>query len=159
MRSSTVRTFDGAEVIVPNSQFVSVQFVNWTLSDRQRRIALPVGVAYGTDPERVIEILVEVATADPDILDHPGLQALFLGFGESSLDFELRAWTGRLENWRQVQSNLAVAVNRAFREAGIAIPFPQRDLHLRSVSAEARGQAAEAGLFATSASRAVSCGS
>jgi len=143
MRSSTVRTFDGAEVIVPNSQFISVQFVNWTLSDRQRRLSLPVGVAYGTDPERVIGILVEVAAADPDILDHPGLQALFLGFGESSLDFELRAWTGRFESWRQVQSNLAVAIHRALKEAGIEIPFPQRDLHLRSVSPEARGPATE----------------
>lgn len=145
MRSSTVRTFDGAEVIVPNSQFISVQFVNWTLSDRQRRITLPVGVAYGTDPGRVIGILVEVAAADPDILDHPGLQALFLGFGDSSLDFELRAWTGRAESWRQVQSNLAVAIHGALKQAGIEIPFPQRDLHVRSVSPEARGQAAEDG--------------
>jgi len=143
MRSSTVRTFDGAEVVVPNSQFVSVEFVNWTLSDRQRRITLPVGVAYGTNPGRVIEILVEVATADPDILDRPGLQALFLGFGDSSLDFELRAWTGRAESWRQVQSNLAVAIHDALKRAGIEIPFPQRDLHLRSVSPEARGQEAE----------------
>jgi len=141
MRSSTVRTFDGAEVIIPNSQFVSVQFVNWTLSDRQRRITLPVGVAYGTDPERVIGILVEVAAANPEILDHPGLQALFLGFGQSSLDFELRAWTGRSESWLQIQSNLAVAIHRALKQAGIEIPFPQRDLHLRSVSPEARGQA------------------
>jgi len=145
MRSSTVRTFDGAEVIVPNSQFISAQFVNWTLSDRQRRITLPVGVAYGTDPERVIGILVELAAADPDILDHPPLQALFLGFGESSLDFQLRAWTGRSESWRQVQSNLAVAIHGALKQAGIEIPFPQRDLHVRSVSPEARGQTAEDG--------------
>ena len=154
MRSSTVRTFDGAEVVVPNSQFVSVQFVNWTLSDRQRRITLPVGVAYGTDPERVIQILVDVALADPDILDRPEIRALFLGFGESSLDFELRAWTGRFESWRQVQSNMAVAINRALREAGIEIPFPQRDLHVRSVSPEAREQSAGNGVQLGPASKA-----
>jgi small-conductance mechanosensitive channel len=145
MRSSTVRTFDGAEVIVPNSQFVSAQFVNWTLSDRQRRISLPVGVAYGTDPTRVIGILTEVARANDDILNHPEVQALFCGFGESSLDFELRVWTDRFDNWRQVQSDLSVAINAALREAEIEIPFPQRDLHIRTVSPEAREPSAPKG--------------
>jgi small-conductance mechanosensitive channel len=133
IRSSTLRTFDGAEVVIPNARFVSDEFVNWTLSDRNRRIEIPVGVAYGTDPERVIALLLEVANSHPEIMSNPEPTALFLRFGDSSLDFQLRAWTGRSETWREVASQLAVAINRALNEAEITIPFPQRDLHLRSV--------------------------
>ena len=71
------------------------------------------------------------------ILDHPATDALFMGFGDSSLDFSLRAWTGRYSEWIQIRSDLSIAVNRALAEAGIEIPFPQRDLHLRSVADEA----------------------
>lgn len=134
IRSSTVRTWKGAEVILPNSNLISDQVINWTLSDRQRRIDLPVGVAYGTDPGRVQEILLRVAREHSAILEDPPPRALFRGFGESSLDFELRAWTQHFEAWVSIQSELAVAINAGFREAGITIPFPQRDLHLQSVS-------------------------
>jgi small-conductance mechanosensitive channel len=133
IRSSTLRTFDGAEVVIPNARFVSDEFVNWTLSDRNRRIEIPVGVAYGSDPERVIALLLDVANSHPEIMSNPEPTALFLSFGDSSLDFQLRAWTGRSETWREVASQLAVAINRALAEADIVIPFPQRDLHLRSV--------------------------
>lgn len=133
IRSSTVRTWEGAEVIVPNANLVSDQVINWTLSDRQRRINVDVGVRYGTDPERVLALLLEVAAADDRILERPEPTALFLGFGDSSLDFRLRAWTARFDTWVQIRSDLCVAVNRALAEAGIEIPFPQRDLHLRSV--------------------------
>jgi small-conductance mechanosensitive channel len=138
IRSSTVRTWDGAEVIVPNSQLISDQVVNWTLSDRHRRIDLPVGVAYGTDPEQVLTLLVGVAAENQSVLREPEPKALFIGFGDSSLDFELRAWTDRFENFVQTRSELAVAVNRALLEAGITIPFPQRDLHVKSVEASVR---------------------
>jgi potassium efflux system protein len=137
IRSSTLRTLEGAEVIVPNANLVSDTVVNWTLSDRQRRIEINIGVKYGTDPERVIELLLQVARDDDRILDHPATDALFMGFGDSSLDFSLRAWTGRYSEWIQIRSDLSVAVNRALAEAGIEIPFPQRDLHLRSVADEA----------------------
>ncbi len=140
MRSSTVRTFDGAEVIIPNSQFISSEFVNWTLSDRQRRITLPVGVAYGSDPEETIRVMTEATCATEDILAYPEVRVIFSGFGESSLDFEVRAWTNRFESWRQVQSALGINICHALRDAGIGIPFPQRDLHLRSVSPEARAK-------------------
>jgi small-conductance mechanosensitive channel len=133
IRSSTLRTFDGAEVVIPNARFVSDEFVNWTLSDRNRRIEISVGVAYGSDPERVIALLLDVANSHPEVMSNPAPTALFLRFGESSLDFQLRAWTGRSETWREVSSQLAIAINRALAEAGIVIPFPQRDLHLRSV--------------------------
>jgi potassium efflux system protein len=132
IRSSTVRTWQGAEVIVPNAMLISDQVVNWTLSDRHRRIELPVGVAYGTDPERVLALLEKVAGDHPDVASRPAPLALFLGFGESSLDFELRAWSHRFEIAHVTRSQLAVRVSRALREAGIEIPFPQRDLHLRS---------------------------
>jgi small-conductance mechanosensitive channel len=134
IRSSTVRTWPGAEVIIPNSSLISDQVINWTLSDRNRRIDIPVGVAYGTDPEQVLAILEEVARKHRDILESPPAVALFRAFGDSSLDFELRAWTHRAEGWVAVQSELTVAINAAFRDAGITIPFPQRDLHLRSAS-------------------------
>jgi small-conductance mechanosensitive channel len=149
MRSSTVHTFDGAEVIVPNSQFVSKEFVNWTLSNRQRRINVFIGVAYGTDPTRVLEILSKIAQDNDDILNYPEPQALFVGFGDSSLDFELRAWTDRFDGWRQVQSDMSVSISTALREAEIQIPFPQRDLHLRTVSPEAREHIQPEGVEAT----------
>jgi small-conductance mechanosensitive channel len=131
MRASIVRTFQGAEVIVPNANLISAEVVNWTLSDERRRADIPVGVEYGTDPKAVIDILVGVAQDHPDVMGDPEPAALFLGFGASSLDFELRAWTR--ESFVQVSSDLRVAVNAALDEAGIEIPFPQRDLHLRSI--------------------------
>jgi len=136
IRASRVRTFDGSDVIVPNSEFVSLQVTNWTLSDRKRRISLPVGVAYGTDPERVIEILLKIARDNPEILAFPEPEALFRGFGDSALDFELRVFTESFRGFMPVSSDLAVAINAAFRDEGIQIPFPQRDLHLRSSAPE-----------------------
>ncbi len=132
IRSSTVRTFQGAEVIVPNGNLISDQVINWTLSDRARRVELPVGVAYGSDPERVIEILNGVAGAHSAVLRDPAPTALFRGFGDSSLDFELRFWVSNM-SYLAVASDVAVGINNALAEAGIEIPFPQRDLHLRSV--------------------------
>jgi small-conductance mechanosensitive channel len=135
MRASVVRTFQGAEVIVPNANLISAEVVNWTLSDDRRRMELAVGVAYETDPQVVIDILVAVANDHPEVMSNPEPAALFLGFGASSLDFQLRAWTRT--DYVQVSSDLLVAVNDALAEAGIEIPFPQRDLHLRSVDADA----------------------
>ena len=139
IRASTLRTWQGAEVIVPNASLISDQVINWTLSDRQRRLEIDVGVRYGTDPERVLELLLEVAKANDQILERPEPSALFLQFGDSSLDFRLRAWTAHFDTWTRIRSDLTVAVNRALAEAGIEIPFPQRDLHLRSVD-EGAGQ-------------------
>jgi small-conductance mechanosensitive channel len=130
IRSSTLRTFQGAEVIVPNANLIAEQVVNWTLSDRQRRIELPVGVAYGTDPQRVLAILLDVAKASSDVLEDPPPLALFRGFGDSALNFELRVWTG-LTTYLEVHSRIAIAVNAALLEAAIEIPFPQRDLHIK----------------------------
>ena len=137
IRSSTISTPQGAEVIVPNSNLISDRVVNWTLSDRKKRMEVKVSVAHGTDPERMLALLESVASAHSDVLTAPRPQAAFLGFGESSLDFELYAWSGHFNSAGSTQSELAVAIHRALAEAGIEIPFPQRDLHLRTTSAEA----------------------
>jgi small-conductance mechanosensitive channel len=108
IRSSTVRTWQGAEVIVPNADLISLQVTNWTLSDRRRRLEIPVGVAYGTDPRRVIDALVDVAKAESRVLEDPEPYVLFLGFGDSSLDFELRAWTVEFDFYQRVRSDLCV---------------------------------------------------
>jgi len=136
-RSSTVVTFQGAEVIVPNSNLLSNQVINWTLSSQWRRVDVPVRVAYGTDPERVIKLLVEVAKSHPGILLVRPPEAFFTGFGESSLNFELRFWSAWQDTWFQLQSDVTVAVAKALREARIEIPFPQRDLHVRSIEVPA----------------------
>jgi small-conductance mechanosensitive channel len=96
-----------------------------------------VGVAYGTDPRRVIALLADAARALPGIVASPEPAVLFTGFGASSLDFSVRAWTDDFDRWLLLRSELALRVHDALRDAGIEIPFPQRDLHLRSVSPEA----------------------
>jgi small-conductance mechanosensitive channel len=138
IRSSVVRTFDGASVIVPNSNLISDQVVNWTHSDKLRRIEIRVGAAYGTAPDRVLELLRGAAAGHPKVLHHPPPNPLFVGFGDSSLDFSLRFWTADFDDWMIVQSDVLAAVEAALRGAGIEIPFPQRDLHLRSFDPAAR---------------------
>ncbi len=130
IRSSTVRTFSGAEVIVPNADLITQQVTNWTLSDKMRRVELPVGVAYGSDPERVLDVLREVAEKHPEVVDYPPPFAIFVRFGDSSLDFELRAWVQDGTRWPIIKTQIAVALFRAFKEAGIQIPFPQREVRL-----------------------------
>ena len=117
--------------------------MNWTLSDRRRRIEVAVGVKYGTDPTQVQAILLETAAANETVLDDPEPMALFLGFGDSSLDFLLRTWIPRFEEGFATRSALAVDIYVRLNAAGIEIPFPQRDLHLRSVDSEA-GRALQA---------------
>jgi small-conductance mechanosensitive channel len=138
IRASTVRTWEGADVIVPNGNLVSSQVINWTFADSHRRVDVMVGVAYGTDPKQVLDLLVRVASDHPDILKHPVPVALFLGFSDSSLNFSLRAWTEQADRFIHIRSELTVAVLTALREAGIEIPFPQRDLHVRSIDSEVR---------------------
>ncbi len=131
IRSSTIRTFDGAEVVVPNADMLEEKVTNWTLSDRRRRVDLNIGIAYGTDAARVIALLIDVARQAPNVLSDPGPDAFFVGFGDSSLDFQLRVWTDH-RSWVRVRSDLAVALQRALRDAAIEVPFPQRDVHFRS---------------------------
>jgi potassium-dependent mechanosensitive channel len=130
IRSTMVHTWQGAEVIVPNATLISGNLINWTLADRTRRLDLPIGVAYGHDPQHVIELLVETAVSVEGVLGKPAPVAFFQGFGDSALNFELRAWTDRFEEWGSIRSQMAVAVNNRLKEEGIVIPFPQRDVTL-----------------------------
>jgi small-conductance mechanosensitive channel len=130
IRSSKVRTFDGAEIIVPNGDLISQQLTNWTLSDRMRRMEIQVGVAYGSDPHQMLEILNRTASEQSPILDDPAPVATFIGFGDSSLNFSLKAWTADFDNFLVAKSNLTLAVHDALQAANIVIPFPQRDVHL-----------------------------
>ncbi|MBD3220776.1 mechanosensitive ion channel, partial [bacterium] len=143
IRASVIRTFEGAEVIVPNGQLISDVVTNWTLSDRMRRIDIEVGVAYGTDPDLVLGVLRRVADEHPDVLAEPEPYVLFMAFGESSLDFSLRAWTADYEQFLRIGSELRVGIARALKDAGIEIPFPQRDLHLRTVPPREDGSTPE----------------
>ncbi|MGA2329631.1 MAG: mechanosensitive ion channel domain-containing protein [Bryobacteraceae bacterium] len=137
-RSTWIRTNDNVVIIVPNSEFITSRVINWTANDRQVRFSLPVGVSYGSQPERVREILETVASAHPDVLPDPPPETLFVAFGDSSLNFELRVWTrNQVQTPKRLISDLYFAIFRRFREEGIEIPFPQRDLHLRSVDGTA----------------------
>ncbi len=136
VRSSTVRTGQGAEVIVPNADLASKQVTNWTLSDRARRYEIDVGVAYGSDPERVLRLLEAAAADVPEVQQTPKPRALFTGFGDSSLDFRLFAWVESIDVGLQAQNGLRMAVLGKLAAAGIEIPFPQRDVHIRYATAE-----------------------
>ncbi len=132
-RSSTVLTYQYAEVIVPNSNLLSDQVINWTLTSSRRRVEVPVGVAYGTNPELSLKLLIEVAESNPRVLKDPRPEAYFLGFGDSALNLELRFWAAE-SIWFELKSEVGLAVFRALRQAGIEIPFPQRELHLHGIN-------------------------
>jgi small-conductance mechanosensitive channel len=139
-RASVLRTPDGADVIVPNSELTGSRVVNWSLSDRLRRISIPVTVAYGSDPDRVIEILLGVARKHPAVLANPEPLAVFDRFGDSALHFTLLCWSF-VDTFFIARSELTIATNRAFKEAGVQIPFPQQDVHVHW--ADGPGAAAE----------------
>ena len=130
IRATTVRAWEGAEVIVPNSQLVAERVTNWTPADYRRRLDIPVNVAYGSAPDKVIQVLTEVAQSHPDVVASPVPVTLFLGFGDSALQFQLRAWTSRLDRHLMVRSELGVAVYAALRDAGFSIPFPQQEVRI-----------------------------
>ena len=110
------------EIIIPHSQLISDQVTNWTLSDRHRRIDLQVGVDYASSPQKVIELLSAAAALQPNILKYPSPRAVLTGFGDSSINYELRAWTNETEHWVRPKSELAVAVYDAIQNAGMSIP-------------------------------------
>lgn len=132
IRSSIIKTWEGAEVIVPNGNLISNKIINWTFSDHLRRIDIVVGVAYGTDVSQVMETLLKCAKQEEKILKSPSPYVLFNDFAESCLEFELRCWTSDFSEWMEIRSNIRIAIDKAFKEMGIEIPFPQRDLHLKT---------------------------
>ena len=137
IRYTLVQTFDRSDVIVPNSQLLSTQVVNWMLQDHYGRVAVPVGVAYGSDTGQVKAILLRlsgehplVVTGNPRI---PPPQVYFMGFGDNSLDFELRAFIRDVDRKLSVRSDLLFSIEAELRRAGIDIPFPQREVHIRTL--------------------------
>ena len=134
IRSTLLETFDGSDVIVPNSELISGQVTNWMLKNRWGRVRVPIGVAYGSDVQLVTELLLKVANEHEDVVtdrtDIPKPSVVFSEFGADSLNFELRANVKDVNLKKRVLSDLNYAIEAAFREAGIEIPFAQRDLHL-----------------------------
>nr|WP_145545518.1 mechanosensitive ion channel domain-containing protein [Variovorax boronicumulans] len=130
LRATTLRTFEGADVVVPNGVLLGGNLVNWTLFDRSRRIEVPVGVAYGSDPAQVLALLVETARGTPGVASTPEPVAVMTGLGDSALNCALRVWTRDVNDWVAVRSALLVRVLAALDTAGVAIPFPQREVRL-----------------------------
>lgn len=135
-RSTRIRRVDGVHMLVPNSALLEQTVVNWTLVDINVRSSVRVGVAYGSDVALVASILGKAAEEHPDILDDPGPVVVFDDFGDSALVFEIFFWSaaGNERGLRRIRSDLRFAIDAAFRENGVKIPFPQRDLHLYGTS-------------------------
>ena len=131
VRATEIETFDRAAVIVPNSNLISGVVKNWVHNNRIGRIIVPVGVSYDADPEEVARILESCAREHSEVLSEPAPTVLFIRFGDSSLDFELRCFVGNVEASLGVKSALLFSIFRKLREAGIEIPYPQREFHVR----------------------------
>ena len=132
-RSTVIVTNDNIAMIVPNQKFIDSPVTNWTYGDPRVRFRVPVGVAYGSDVELVRRKLIEAAEENPHTLKEPAPSVFFVAFGDSALNFELVAWSDEMSNRPQTyRSDLNFAINRKLGEAGIEIPFPQRDLNIRS---------------------------
>ena len=132
MRSTTVRSLNNVSIIVPNSQFISSTVTNWSHSDPKIRLELDVGVSYDSDPDRVRKALREVIDENAELLTDPAPDILFMEFGDSSWNIRIRVWIGNPKRHPMVRSDLNWAIVAKFREHEIEIPFPQRDLHVRS---------------------------
>ncbi|MCB1104172.1 MAG: mechanosensitive ion channel family protein [Cephaloticoccus sp.] len=144
LRSTTVVTNDNISIIVPNSQFISETVTNWSHGDPKVQMRISVGVAYGSDTDKVKEALLAVAQSHPKVLADPPPAVFFIEFGDSSLNFELGVWTQEMvRSPRRFRSDLNFAIDRKFREMGIEIPFPQRDLHVRSGTLTVRQETPE----------------
>jgi potassium efflux system protein len=130
IRATTITDLDRRELIVPNKEFITGKLINWSLSDPIIRVVLPVGVAYGSDTALVEKLLVKAARENELVLDDPEPSALFVGFGNSSLNFELRVFIKEAQERFITMHQLNLEIDHAFREADIVIPFPQRDLNL-----------------------------
>lgn len=132
LRSTIIETFDRSELIVPNSQLVSNTVTNWTLSNPMARVRLQVGVAYGTDLGLALKLLREAADSNPRVLREPAPAVYFSRFGDSAVELELHAWVADVKERLLAQSEIGLEIQRLFAEAGVEIPFPQRDVHIRS---------------------------
>jgi len=133
MRATTIITNDNISIIVPNSQFISETVINWSHTDRNVRFNFPVGVSYQEDPENIRKVLLEIARDNPGVLKNPVPDVLFSEYADSAMIFNLRVWTREYVNRPGVlKSQLYYEIARRFREQGIEIPYPQRDVYIKS---------------------------
>ncbi|MDX1583892.1 MAG: mechanosensitive ion channel [Thermoanaerobaculia bacterium] len=138
-RSTTVLTNDNVSIIIPNSKFITENVINWTFNDPKMRFRVPVGVSYGSNPHRVKEALLAAAGSHEGVLEEPKPGVWFRAFGESSLNFELLVWTSSMvHNPGRFVSDLNYAIHDKLKEFEITVPFPQRDLYLKSGPIEVR---------------------
>jgi len=131
-RATVVTDWDNKEIMIPNKAFITERVINWTLSSQTTRLLIKVGVAYGSDTVKTRRVILDAVTAIPEILKDPSPSVFFVGFGDSSLDFEIRAFVGAFDKRLPTLHAVHTAVEQALRAHGIEIPFPQRDLHIRS---------------------------
>ena len=131
-RSTEIRTLDSVSIIVPNSRFLESEVINWSHGNPVSRIRLPVGVAYSADPQAVRSALLEACQSNQEILTTPAPQVFFLGFGDNAFNFQLLVWIAQPSRQLVIKSDLYFAIEACLRQHGIEIPFPQRDLHIRS---------------------------
>ncbi|MEO0784104.1 MAG: mechanosensitive ion channel domain-containing protein [Pseudomonadota bacterium] len=134
IRATTITDFDNREVLLPNKSIITENVTNWTLRDSIMRIIVPIGVAYGSDVDRVRELLMSVADENTDVMETPAPRVFFMEHGDSSLNFEVRAFISNPRKRFRVRDELNAAINKALAVEGIEIPFPQRDLHVRSAA-------------------------
>jgi small-conductance mechanosensitive channel len=132
VRSSKVSTFDGAEVVVPNTNLISNDLINWTLSNNIKRVEILIGTSYDSDPNQILELLTECAYNYENLIKDPPPVALFSDFGNSSLNFRLRFWVD-FSISLQAKSDVSVAIYNKFKEYNIEIPFPQQDVHIKDL--------------------------
>ena len=132
VRSTEIETFERSSILVPNSELIANSVTNWTHKNRLGRVNIPVGVSYNEDPDRIIELLQSIPAKLDDVLEVPEPQVLFMGFGDSSLDFELRVFIADVQKSIITRSKVRVEIFKLFRDENVEIPFPQRDLHIRS---------------------------
>jgi len=138
IRATTITNWDRKEFVVPNKEFITGKLLNWTLSDQMNRIVINVGIAYGSDTDAARNLLLKIAREHPLLLTDPAPMACFEAFGDSSLNLVLRAFMSTFENRLNVIHELHTAIHREFAAAGLEIPFPQRDLHVRSIGPDCR---------------------
>jgi small-conductance mechanosensitive channel len=135
LRSTTVVTNDNIAIIVPNADFITQRVTNWSYQDPRTRFRIPFGVAYGSDLAKLRRTMLEIADSHPKALKEPKPELFFVGFGDSSLNFELGVWSAEATTSpRRFRSEMLFAIEQKLRENDIEVPFPQRDLHLRTVA-------------------------
>lgn len=138
MRATTIADWDRKELIIPNKSFITNDIVNWSLTDSVIRVVLPVGVAYGTDPKKVEDLLMKAARDNRDVLNDPAPSVVFQSFGDNSLNFDLRVFVPNIDRLVPARHNMNRAINALFQKNGVSIPFPQRDVHMH-IAADSQG--------------------